>query len=113
MAFREKMEWTMHMGLLVFILAAAAFLSAITTIRIAIRSRQVQLPNLVGQNLTSAQDEAASARHRTESRGPNLRRASGRNCRTAKSCRWNAGEDFAVRPCCREPGFGENEHTSD
>ena len=58
MAFREKMEWTMHMGLLVFILAAAAFLSAITTIRIAIRSRQVQLPNLVGQNLTSAQDEA-------------------------------------------------------
>jgi eukaryotic-like serine/threonine-protein kinase len=58
MAFREKMEWTMHMGLLVFILAAAAFLSAITTIRLAIRSRQVQLPNLVGQNLTSAQDEA-------------------------------------------------------
>jgi eukaryotic-like serine/threonine-protein kinase len=57
MAFREKMEWTMHMGLLVFILAAAAFLSAITTIRIAIRSRQVQLPNLVGQNLASAQNE--------------------------------------------------------
>jgi len=55
MAFREKMEWTMHMGLLVFILAAAAFLSAITTIRIAIRSRQVQLPNLVGQNLSAAQ----------------------------------------------------------
>jgi serine/threonine-protein kinase len=57
MAFREKMEWTMHMGLLVFILAAAAFLSAITTIRIAIRSRQVQLPNLVGQKLASAQDQ--------------------------------------------------------
>src|ERR1700733_741763 len=57
MAFREKMEWTMHMGLLVFILAAAAFLSAITTIRIAIRSRQVQLPNLVGKNLASAQAE--------------------------------------------------------
>jgi len=55
MAFREKMEWTMHMGLLVFILAAAAFLSAITTIRIAIRSRQVQLPNIVGQNLSAAQ----------------------------------------------------------
>jgi eukaryotic-like serine/threonine-protein kinase len=55
MAFRERMEWTMHMGLLVFILAAAAFLSAITTIRIAIRSRQVQLPNLVGQNLNAAQ----------------------------------------------------------
>src|SRR5579864_50278 len=57
MAFREKMEWTMHMGLLVFILAAAAFLSAITTIRFAIRSRQVQLPNLVGQKLASAQDQ--------------------------------------------------------
>jgi beta-lactam-binding protein with PASTA domain len=57
MAFREKVQWTMHMGLLVFILAAAAFLSAITTIRIAIRSRQVQLPNLVGQNLSAAQAE--------------------------------------------------------
>ncbi len=30
MAFRERMEWTMHMGLLVFILAAAAFLSALS-----------------------------------------------------------------------------------
>jgi len=55
MALRERAEWLMRMGLLVFILAAAAFLSAVTTIRIAIRSRQVTMPNLVGKNLTEAQ----------------------------------------------------------
>lgn len=55
MEFRQRMEWAMHMGLLIFILAAAAFLSAITTIRIAIRSHQVQLPNLVGKTVAEAQ----------------------------------------------------------
>jgi beta-lactam-binding protein with PASTA domain len=55
MEFRKRMEWAMHMGLLVFILAAVAFLSAITTIRIAIRSRQVQMPNLAGKTVAEAQ----------------------------------------------------------
>jgi eukaryotic-like serine/threonine-protein kinase len=55
MEFRKRMEWAMHMGLLVFILAAVAFLSAITTIRIAIRSRQVQMPNLAGKTAQEAQ----------------------------------------------------------
>jgi len=49
------MEWAMRMGLLVFILAAAAFLSAIMTIRIAIRGRQVQMPNVVGKSTPDAQ----------------------------------------------------------
>jgi eukaryotic-like serine/threonine-protein kinase len=55
MDFRKRMEWAMHMGLLVFILAAVAFLSAITTIRIAIRSSQVQMPNLSEKTVQEAQ----------------------------------------------------------
>lgn len=55
MEFRHRMEWAMHMGVLIFILAAVAFLSAITTIRIAIRSRQVQMPNLAGKTVPEAQ----------------------------------------------------------
>jgi beta-lactam-binding protein with PASTA domain len=56
MEFRQRMEWAMHMGLLIFILAAVAFLSAITTIRIAIHSRQVQMPNLAGKTVSDAQN---------------------------------------------------------
>jgi eukaryotic-like serine/threonine-protein kinase len=56
MEFRERVEWWLHLGLLVFILAAAAFLSAITTIRIAIRSSEVQMPNLVGKSMADAQN---------------------------------------------------------
>jgi serine/threonine-protein kinase len=54
MGFRERFEWLLRMGLLVFILAAAAFLSAITTIRFAIRGREVAMPNLVGMKVTDA-----------------------------------------------------------
>jgi len=42
------------MALLVFILASAAFLSAITAMRIAIHGREVNMPNLVGKNVTEA-----------------------------------------------------------
>ncbi len=42
------------MALLVFILAAAAFLSAITAMRIAIHGREVNMPNLVGKNVAEA-----------------------------------------------------------
>ncbi len=56
MEFRKRMEWALHLGLLVFILAAVAFLSAITTIRIAIRSREVQMPSLTGKTLADAQN---------------------------------------------------------
>lgn len=55
MSLRERIEALLRMALLVFILAAAAFLSAITTMRIAIRGRQVEMPSLVGKSAREAQ----------------------------------------------------------
>lgn len=54
MTLRERLEWISRMVLLVFILASAAFLSAITAMRIAIHGREVTMPNLVGKNVTEA-----------------------------------------------------------
>jgi beta-lactam-binding protein with PASTA domain len=54
MNLRERLEWVSRMALLVFILAAAAFLSAITAMRIAIHGREVNMPNLVGKNVAEA-----------------------------------------------------------
>jgi len=54
MNLRERLEWVSRMALLVFILAAAAFLSAITAMRIAIHGREVNMPNLVGRNVSEA-----------------------------------------------------------
>jgi eukaryotic-like serine/threonine-protein kinase len=50
----------LRMGLLVFVLAAAAFLSAITTIRMAIRGREVAMPSVVGLKLADAQKQLSS-----------------------------------------------------
>jgi eukaryotic-like serine/threonine-protein kinase len=50
MSFRDRIEWIFRMGLLIFILAAAAFLSAVTTMRFAIQGREVSMPNLVGKS---------------------------------------------------------------
>ncbi len=55
MSFRERIEWVFRMGLLVFILAAAAFLSAVTAMRFAIQGREVAMPNLVGKSSADAQ----------------------------------------------------------
>lgn len=54
MTLRERLEWVSRMALLVFILASAAFLSAITAMRIAIHGREVSMPNLVGKNVAEA-----------------------------------------------------------
>jgi beta-lactam-binding protein with PASTA domain len=54
MTLRERLEWVSRMALLVFILAAAAFLSASTAMRIAIHGREVNMPNLVGRNVSEA-----------------------------------------------------------
>jgi serine/threonine-protein kinase len=54
MNFRERLEWLGRMMLLVFILASAAFLSAITAMRIAIHGREVSMPNLVGKTVADA-----------------------------------------------------------
>ena len=54
MTLRERLEWLVRMAFLVFILASAAFLSAITAMRIAIHGREVTMPNLVGKNVGEA-----------------------------------------------------------
>ncbi|GAC1664679.1 MAG: hypothetical protein NVS9B4_20200 [Candidatus Acidiferrum sp.] len=54
MTLRERLEWLGRMALLVFILASAAFLSAITAMRIAIHGREVTMPNLVGKSVSEA-----------------------------------------------------------
>src|SRR5690349_10835454 len=51
---RERLETLTQRALLVFILASAAFLSAITAMRIAIHGREVTMPNLVGKNVSEA-----------------------------------------------------------
>jgi len=63
---RRRLEELGQMALLVFILASAAFLSAITAMRIAIHGREVTMPNLVGENV-------AEATSLLRSRGLNLR----------------------------------------
>ena len=54
MSLRDRIEWIFRMGLLIFILAAAAFLSAVTTMRFAIQGREVSMPNLVGKSSADA-----------------------------------------------------------
>jgi serine/threonine-protein kinase len=58
--WRERVERILRFSLLVFVLAAAGFLSAVTTIRIAIRGRIVSMPNLVGQPAPQAQRTLAA-----------------------------------------------------
>ncbi len=55
MEFRERIGSLTRIGLFLFIFTAVAFLSAVTTIRFAIRSRVVAMPNLVGKSVTDAQ----------------------------------------------------------
>jgi serine/threonine-protein kinase len=52
--FRERVEWLARTALMVFILCAAAFLSAVTAIRFAIRGSEVAMPDLVGKSTTDA-----------------------------------------------------------
>jgi eukaryotic-like serine/threonine-protein kinase len=52
--FGQRLHSLGQTALLVFILASAAFLSAITAMRIAIHGREVTMPNLVGKNIGEA-----------------------------------------------------------
>lgn len=54
MSLRERIEWIFRVGLLVFILAAAAFLSAVTAMRFAIQGREVTMPDLIGKSSADA-----------------------------------------------------------
>jgi beta-lactam-binding protein with PASTA domain len=60
MGFREKMRKMARMALLLFILAAAAFLSAITAIRLAIQGREVTMPQVTGLKAGDAQSTLAA-----------------------------------------------------
>jgi beta-lactam-binding protein with PASTA domain len=62
MSLQEQFKRLMRMALLVFILAAAAFLSAITAMRFAIHGREVAMPNLVGKSAEEAQRTLAASR---------------------------------------------------
>jgi serine/threonine-protein kinase len=55
MQFRERMRALGRMALLVFVLGAAAFLSAITAMRLAIQGREVEVPAVVGLKAGDAQ----------------------------------------------------------
>lgn len=55
MEFRERMESLLRIGLILFFFTGVAFLSAVTTIRFAIRSHEVTMPDLVGKNVSDAQ----------------------------------------------------------
>jgi beta-lactam-binding protein with PASTA domain len=54
MTLRERLETLGQTALLIFILTSAAFLSAITAMRIAIHGRETTMPNLVGKNVGEA-----------------------------------------------------------
>jgi serine/threonine-protein kinase len=58
--FRERLEWAFRTALLVFILGAAAFLSAVTAIRFAIRGSEVAMPDVVGKSTADATSLLAS-----------------------------------------------------
>ncbi len=57
MSFREQLRRLGQVFLLLFVLGSAAFLSAITGMRLAIVGREVTVPNLVGRSLNDAQSE--------------------------------------------------------
>jgi eukaryotic-like serine/threonine-protein kinase len=52
--FRERLESLGQTALLIFILTSAAFLSAITAMRIAIHGRETTMPNIIGKNVSEA-----------------------------------------------------------
>jgi eukaryotic-like serine/threonine-protein kinase len=54
MTLRDRLETLGQTALLIFILTSAAFLSAITAMRIAIHGRETTMPNLVGKNVMEA-----------------------------------------------------------
>jgi serine/threonine-protein kinase len=60
--FFDRLRWLGRLLLLLFVLGAAAFLSAITAMRLAIEGREVEMPNLVGQTYPQA-EAALRARH--------------------------------------------------
>jgi beta-lactam-binding protein with PASTA domain len=57
MTLRERFRWVLRMSVLAFILASVAFLSALTAMRMAIRGREVVMPDLEGVSVDQARQE--------------------------------------------------------
>ncbi len=55
MSLIERLQWILRMALVLFILASVAFLSALMAVRLAIRGREVAMPDVVGKNAGDAQ----------------------------------------------------------
>ena len=55
MDFHERLSWIARLAMMIFVLASASFLSAITVIRIAIQGREVIVPDVSGKSLADAQ----------------------------------------------------------
>jgi eukaryotic-like serine/threonine-protein kinase len=51
----ERLQWMLRMALMLFVLASVAFLSALMTVRLAVRGREVTVPDVVGKNAGDAQ----------------------------------------------------------
>jgi beta-lactam-binding protein with PASTA domain len=51
----ERLQWMLRMALVMFILASVAFLSALMTVRLAVRGREVAVPDVVGKSSGDAQ----------------------------------------------------------
>src|SRR5712692_8394292 len=56
MNLSERLQWWGQVALRVFILAAVAFLSAITAMRIAIQGREVRVPDVVKMRVAEAEN---------------------------------------------------------
>jgi eukaryotic-like serine/threonine-protein kinase len=55
MSISERIQWIGRLALLLFVLASAAFLSAITAMRFAVQGREVVMPDVSGKKLNDAQ----------------------------------------------------------
>ncbi|HEY4741177.1 MAG TPA: PASTA domain-containing protein [Candidatus Acidoferrales bacterium] len=55
MSIPQRIQWFGRLALMIFILASAAFLSAITAMRFAVQGREVVMPDVSGKNISDAQ----------------------------------------------------------
>ncbi len=83
MTLQEQLERLLRITMLVFVLAAASFLSALTAIRIAIRGRIVAMPNLVGKPVSDAQKHAGRERPADQRGRPHVQHVP---CRRTRWC---------------------------
>ena len=110
MSFRERIEWVFRMGLLVFILAAAAFLSAVTAMRFAVQGREVTMPNLVGKSSGRSASHPAGTRPAIESGRSCVQRFACQRCSAAKPAGRRAHEEFAECARGAQPGSAKCDH---